>query len=56
MSKIPEELQASVAVQLDALEKDTMGRSWYEALEREFEKEYFTKVCVCCILLGHSMF
>jgi hypothetical protein len=36
-----------------ALERETMGASWFEALRDEFEKPYFTKVALflpCCAL------
>ncbi|KAF5379897.1 hypothetical protein D9757_007216 [Collybiopsis confluens] len=41
---LPQELLGAVAVQLDALEKDTMGGSWYKALRKEFEKPYFIQL------------
>ncbi|KAF5373140.1 hypothetical protein D9758_001573 [Tetrapyrgos nigripes] len=40
----PLELDATVAVQLETLEQDTMGKSWYNALKDEFEKDYFRKL------------
>jgi len=30
---------------LESLEETTMGKSWHHALEAEFSKAYFTKVC-----------
>lgn len=30
---------------MDTLEEATMGRSWFEALKKEFTKPYFVRVC-----------
>lgn len=35
----------NVRVSLGSLERDTMGKTWFQALEPEFEKPYFHKVC-----------
>ncbi|KAJ3971651.1 uracil-DNA glycosylase [Lentinula raphanica] len=43
-SALPPELNATIAAQLDVLERETMGPSWYEALQAEFEKPYFSKL------------
>lgn len=52
-SSIPVAVQATVAAQLASLEKDTMGASWYKALEDEFKKTYFSKVYISVPLLTH---
>jgi uracil-DNA glycosylase len=31
---------------MESLERDTMGDSWRSALEKEFIKPYFQKVCL----------
>ncbi|KAJ3999245.1 uracil-DNA glycosylase [Lentinula boryana] len=41
---LPTELHATISAQLDVLERETMGPSWYEALKGEFEKTYFSKL------------
>ncbi|KAJ4475793.1 uracil-DNA glycosylase-like protein [Lentinula aciculospora] len=43
-STLPVELHATVAAQLDTLEKETMCPSWYQALKGEFGKTYFSKL------------
>ncbi|KAK7449826.1 uracil DNA glycosylase [Stygiomarasmius scandens] len=42
--ELPTELDATVAVQLQTLEQDTMGKSWYNALKGEFDMDYFHKL------------
>jgi hypothetical protein len=34
------------AITLEFLERDTMGTSWFTALQNEFDKPYFAKVCL----------
>ncbi|KAL0070582.1 uracil DNA glycosylase [Marasmius tenuissimus] len=41
------DLNATTASQLASLEQETMGQSWYDALEGEFDKSYFKKVILC---------
>jgi len=50
--ELPTELDATVAVQLQTLEQDTMGKSWYNALKGEFEMDYFHKVCLIPVYRG----
>ena len=33
---------------IENLERDTMGESWYAALQGEFKKPYFHKVSIFC--------
>lgn len=35
---------APIEAAVDSLEKDTMGTSWYDVLEPEFDKPYFLQV------------
>ncbi|KAK1223214.1 uracil DNA glycosylase [Marasmius sp. AFHP31] len=42
-TEVPD-LDATTASQLASLEQETMGQSWYDALEGEFDKSYFKKL------------
>jgi hypothetical protein len=35
---------ADVRARIEELETDTMGKSWFDALQPEFQKPYFRKV------------
>jgi len=43
-SLLPTTLVSNIKERIESLEKDTMGSSWFKALETEFEKPYFRKL------------